>query len=161
MMIEGISFNLARNMVFLHEKSDGLTQAESLLQAPVPGNNSLNWTVGHIAAFRNRMLQIVGQEPTLDPGIAERYAPGSEPVLGEEPGIGQLPDLLAAIDRAQERLLAALPAVTPEQAATVVSRGQFTMTVGEWMLFLLRHEAYHVGQLHFPYAQAIAARDSA
>jgi len=35
------------------------------------------------------------------------------------------------------------------------------MTVEEWIVFYLRHEAYHVGQLHFPYAQAIAARQRA
>ncbi|HEY8600951.1 MAG TPA: DinB family protein [Thermomicrobiales bacterium] len=161
MMTDGILFNLTRNMVFLHEKSDGLTHAESLLQAPFPGNNCLNWTVGHIAAFRNRMLQFAGVEPTLDAAIAERYAPNSAPVLGDEPGIGQLADLLRAIDTAQERLITALPTISPERAAEVVDRGMFTMKVGEWLLFLLRHEAYHIGQLHFPYSQAIASRDNA
>lgn len=161
MLTDGIVFNLTRNMIFLHEKSDGLTQAESLLQAPFPGNNCLNWTVGHIAAFRNRMLYFGGAEPTLDATIAARYAPNSAPVLGDEPGIGQLADLLRAIDLAQERLVAALPTLTPERAAEVVDRGMFKMTVGEWLLFLLRHEAYHIGQLHFPYSQALASRDDA
>jgi uncharacterized damage-inducible protein DinB len=161
MMTEGILFNLKRNMIFLHEKSDGLTQTESVLQAPFPGNNCLNWTVGHIAAFRNRMLLFVGEEPTLDAAIAERYAPNSAPVLGDESGIGQLADLLQAIDLAQARLIAALPTLTAERAAEVVDRGMFKMTVGEWLLFLLRHEAYHIGQLHFPYSQAIASRDNA
>jgi hypothetical protein len=35
------------------------------------------------------------------------------------------------------------------------------MTVGEWVMFYMRHEAYHIGQLHFPYAQALAARNCA
>ncbi len=159
MMTEGILFNLDRNMIFLREKTDGLTHAESLLQAPVPGNNCLNWTVGHIAAFRDRMLQFVGAATTLDPAIAERYAPNSAPVLGDEPGIGRLDELLRAIDLAQGRLHEALPRLTPERVAEVISRGAFTMTLGQWLLFLMRHEAYHIGQLHFPYAQAIAARD--
>ena len=161
MMTAGILFNLDRNMVFLREKTAGLTHAESLLQPPYPGLNSLNWQVGHIAAFRNRMLAILGAAPTLDPTIAARYGAGSAPVLGDEPGIGQLADLLAAIDVAQERLHADLPGMTPERAAEVLSAGQFSMPVGEWFLFLTRHEGYHIGQLHAPYAQAIAAREGA
>lgn len=160
MMTDGILFNLGRNMVFLREKTADLTHAESLLQAPVPGQNSLNWTVGHIAAFRNRMLELVGEEPTLDPTLAERYAPNSAPVLGDEPGIGQLAELLRAIEVAQDHLIAALPRLAPERAAETIERGAFSMTGGEWLLFLMRHEAYHIGQLHFPYSQAIAARSN-
>lgn len=139
MMTEGLLFNFGRNMIFLREKTDGLSHAESVLQPPFPGLNCLNWQVGHIATFRNRLLQL----------------------LGDEPGIGQLADLLQAIEAAQERLVATLPTVTPERAAEVVGAGQFSMTVGEWVLFYARHEAYHIGQLHFPYAQAIAARNDA
>jgi uncharacterized damage-inducible protein DinB len=161
MMTEGILFNFGRNMVFLREKTDGLTQAESVLQPPFPGLNCLNWQVGHIASFRNRLLQLLGEEPTLDPAIAQRYAAGSDPVLGDEPGIGQLDDLLRAIGEAQERLIAALPKLAPERAAEVLSAGQFSMTVGEWVMFYMRHEGYHIGQLHAPHAQAIAARGGA
>ena len=161
MMTEGLLFNFGRNMVFLREKTDGLTHAESVLQPPIPGLNCLNWQVGHIAAFRNRLLQLLGVEPTLDPAIAQRYAANSAPVLGDEPGIGQLDDLLRAIDAAQERITEAVPLLPPERAAEVVGAGQFSMTVGEWVLFYLRHEAYHIGQLHYPYAQAIAARGDA
>ena len=161
MMTDGILFNLGRNMIFLREKTDGITHAESVLQPPFPGLNCLNWQVGHIASFRNRLLQLLGAEPTLDPAIAQRYAAGSDPVLGDEPGIGQLGDLLQAIDAAQDRLVAALPGLSAERAAETLSSGQFSMTVGEWVLFYLRHEAYHIGQLHFPYSQAMAARDGA
>jgi hypothetical protein len=161
MMTESILFNFGRNMIFLREKTDGLTHAESVLQPPFPGLNCLNWQVGHIAAFRNRLLQLLGEEPTLDAAIAQRYVAGSDPVLGDEPGIGQLGDLLRAIDAAQERLTAAIPQIAPERAAEVVGAGQFSMTVGEWVVFYMRHEAYHIGQLHAPHSQAIAARGSA
>lgn len=160
MIQEAIQFNLDRNLIFLREKTAGLSHAESLLQPPYPGLNCLNWQVGHIAAFRDRLLVLLAEEITLDPAIAARYAPGSAPVLGEEPGIGRLDELLAAIDLAHERVRAALPRLTPGRADEVVSQGQFTMTVGAWGFFYARHEAYHVGQLHFPYAQARAARDS-
>lgn len=159
MMHEAIQFNLDRNLVFLRDKTAGLSHAESLLQPPFPGLNCLNWQVGHIAAFRDRLLALLEAETTLDPAIASRYAPGSAPVLGEEPGIGRLDDLLAAIELAHERASAALPLLTPARAGETVSKGQFTMTVGAWGFFYARHEAYHVGQLHFPHAQALAARD--
>jgi hypothetical protein len=159
MMTEGLLFNFGRNMIFLREKTDGLTHAESVLQPPFPGLNCLNWNVGHIATFRNRLLLLLGEEATLDPAIARRYVPGSDPVLGDGPGIGPLADLLRAIAVAQERIVAAVPKIAPERAAEVLSAGQFSMTVGEWVLFYLRHEAYHIGQLHFPYAQALAARN--
>ncbi len=160
-MTEGILFNYGRNLLFLREKTDGLTDAEALLQTPFPGLNCLNWQVGHIAAFRDRLLALLGADPTLDPALAARYAPNSAPVLGDEPGIAQLDELLRAIAVSQERLTAALPALTPTRAAEVLGAGQFTMTVEEWVVFYLRHEAYHVGQLHFPYAQALAARQPA
>ncbi len=158
MMTEGILCNYERNLLFLREKTDGLTDAEALLQPPFPGLNCANWNVGHIAAIRDRLLALLGTEPTLDPAIAARYAPNSAPVLGDEPGIAQLSALLHAIATSQERLVAALPTITPARAAEVLGAGQFTMTVEEWIVFYMRHEAYHVGQLHFPYAQAIAAR---
>jgi uncharacterized damage-inducible protein DinB len=161
MMTDGILFNFGRNLIFLREKTEGLTHPESVLQPPWPGLNSLNWQVGHIACFRNRLLDLLGEEPTLDPAIAQRYAAGSEPVLGDEPGIGQLDDLVRAIEAAQERILAAVPMIAPERAAEVLGAGQFTMTVGEWVMFYMRHEAYHIGQLHAPHAQAMAARGGA
>ena len=161
MMIESIKFNFGRNLIFLREKTEGITHAESVLQPPYPGLNCLNWQVGHIASFRDRLLTLLGLETTLDPAIAQRYAAGSAPVLGDEPGIGQLPDLLRAIDIAQQRLLNAIPEITPERAAEVFGAGPFSMPVGEWVVFYMRHEAYHIGQLHFPYAQAIASRASA
>ena len=161
MMTESILFNFGRNMVFLREKTDSITQAESVLQPPFPGLNSLNWQVGHIASFRDRLLTLLGLETTLDPAIAQRYAAGSAPVLGDEPGIGQLGELLQAITVAQERLLDAIPKIAPERAAEVFGSGPFAMPIGEWVVFYMRHEAYHIGQLHFPYAQAIASRASA
>lgn len=161
MMTEGILFNYGRNLLFLREKTDGLTDAEALLQPPFPGLNCLNWQVGHIAAFRDRLLALLGADPTLDRALAARYAPNSAPVLGDEPDIAQLNELLRAIAVSQERLTAALPALIPTRATEVLGAGQFTMTVEEWVVFYLRHEAYHVGQLHLPYAQALAARQPA
>ncbi len=136
----------ARNLHFVKTLTAGYSQRDSLVQPPVAGN-CVNWIVGHIATYRNRILDILGEAPTLEPQIAARYGNGSQPVLGEEAGIGQMADLLAAIEVAQARLVAVLPQLTPDQGARVITLGAFTLSVAEWMLFLLRHEAYHTGQL--------------
>ena len=150
----------ARNLMFIHEKTAGFSHADALLQPPVPGNCT-NWIVGHIAVYRNRILGFLGREPTLDPAIGARYVRDSPPVLGDEPGIGQLADLLAALDAAQGRLEAALRELTPERAAETVGFGQFSMSLAEMLLFLLRHEAYHTGQLELLHELAQARRAAA
>ena len=136
----------ARNLHFVKTLTAGYSQADSLIQPPVQGNCA-NWIVGHIATSRNRVLELLGEPLTLDPQIAARYGNGSLPVLGEEAGIGQLADLVAAIEAAQARLAVALPQLTPVAGEQIVISGAFTQSVVEWMLFLLRHEAYHTGQL--------------
>ena len=150
----------ARNLMFIHEKTAGFSQADSLLQPPVAGNCT-NWTVGHITVYRNRILELLGEAPTCDPTVAARYVRDSAPVLGDEPGLGQLADLLAALDAAQERMGPALRALTAEQAAETVGTGQLVMSRAEMLLFLLRHEASHTGQLDLLYELAQAQRVTA
>jgi uncharacterized damage-inducible protein DinB len=136
----------ARNLFFLKELTADFTHADSLRQPPVRGNCA-NWIVGHIAAYRNRILTILDQEPTLDPAIATRYARDSAPVLGDEPAIGQFDTLMAAIEAAQPRIATGIQRMTPEAAARIFSYPPMTMPATDWMVFLLRHEAYHTGQL--------------
>ena len=136
----------ARNLFFIKQLTEGFSHADSLVQPPVPGNCA-NWVVGHMAAYRERIMTILDQPSVLDEQFVTRYARDSQPVLGDEPRISQFADLLHAIEVAQESLAVGLRNLTPEQAARVLSFGQLKMSVAEWMLFLLRHEAYHTGQL--------------
>jgi hypothetical protein len=136
----------ARNLAFIKQLTEGFTHADSVVQPPVPGNCT-NWVVGHIATYRNRILTILGQPLVLDETLAQRYARDSKPVLADESGIGQFSVLLAAIEASQAELAIGLRALTPEQAEQTKTIPPFTMSVAEWMIFLLRHEAYHTGQL--------------
>ena len=136
----------ARNIMFTKQMTEGFTHADSLVQPPVQGN-CVNWVIGHIVAYRNRILTILGEPAVIDEQIAARYARDSKPVLSDEPGIGLFTDLMQALDVSQERLAAGLQRLTSEQTAIELTFGQFTMSKSEWMLFLLRHEAYHTGQL--------------
>lgn len=136
----------ARNLFFMQQLTEGFTHADSVIQPPVPGNCA-NWVIGHIAAYRNRIMTILDQPPVLGEQFVARYARDSKPVLGDEPGISPFAELLQAIEASQANLAVGLRALTPEQAERVLAFGQFNMSVAEWMLFLLRHEAYHTGQL--------------
>jgi uncharacterized damage-inducible protein DinB len=136
----------ARNLHFIKQLTDGFTHAESLIQPPAPGNCA-NWIVGHIAAYRNRILTILEEETTLEPQLALRYARESAPVLGEEPGIARFETLTEAIEAAQPRIAIGIERLTPHHAERIVSYPPMTLSTAEWMVSLLRHEAYHTGQL--------------
>ena len=55
----------ARNVLFIKQLTEGLTHVDSLAQPPVPGN-CMNWVMGHIVAYRNRLSDMLGQPPALD-----------------------------------------------------------------------------------------------
>lgn len=134
-----------RNVGIIQRQVEGLAHAESLLQPPFRGN-CLNWVLGHILDSRNTILRVLDAEPALDPAIAARYARGSEPVLGDEPGIAPLEELLRALERSQERLagkLAGLSAADFEREMQFFTR---TMPRSELLFFLYFHECYHTGQ---------------
>jgi uncharacterized damage-inducible protein DinB len=147
----------ARNLTFIKDLTAGLTHADSLTQPPVPGN-CINWVVGHILAYRNRLLKILGQPPIFDEVTANRYARESKPVLGDEPGISILEDMLIALDESQEQIAAAMKSLSTEDAQKAWAFGQLNMSAAEWMLFLLRHEAYHAGNLELLRQVALAKR---
>src|SRR5258707_13686376 len=83
--LQELSDAFARNMNVIGRQTAGLTHADSLLQPAMRGN-CLNWVLGHIAASRNVILRMLGEEPVLTVEYAERYKRGSEPVLGAEEG---------------------------------------------------------------------------
>ena len=135
-----------RNLTFIKQLTAGFTHADSLIQPPIQGNCA-NWVVGHILAYRNRILTILDETTVVDDAIAARYARDSKPVLGDELGLGQFPEMVAALELAQDLLATGIRQITPIQAEQLFTFGQFSMPAAEWMLFLLRHEAYHTGQL--------------
>jgi uncharacterized damage-inducible protein DinB len=143
---ENLITSYARNIMFTKQMTEGFTHADSLVQPPAPGN-CINWVIGHIVAYRNRILTILGEPTVLNEQTASRYVRDSKPVLSDEPGIGKFEDLIQALEVSQAHLATGMRKLTPEQAAIGLTFGQFTMSKAEWMLFLLRHEAYHTGQL--------------
>jgi uncharacterized damage-inducible protein DinB len=137
------AFDLNLNIIRMQTK--GLTHEDSLLQPPFRGN-CLNWVLGHIVANRNLILQALDEEPILTETEASRYEGGSEPVSGKEEGILSLVMLLAALERAQEGIVAGLKRVTPDTLNAELKIGDRSMTLGQHLFGLYFHETYHTGQ---------------
>ena len=135
----------ARNAMILKRQAKGLSHADSLIQPPVRGN-CLNWVLGHLVDNRNSILGLLGEEPATDPALVARYRRESDPVLGDGDGVVPLPALLAALERAQERLGARLATATEDELARERPFGQRSQPVGQTIFFLYFHETYHTGQ---------------
>lgn len=134
----------ARNAQLAKMQSEGLTQEDSLRRQPMHGN-CLNWVLGHIAVNRDQALELLG-EPTLMGEAGACYKRESEPLTADNEGILPLDDLLERIDRAQERITAALSQVDEATLARQAPGGRRPRTVGQALFFLYFHESYHVGQ---------------
>ncbi len=143
-----LSSGFARNVSIIKQQTAGLTDTDSLLQPAMRGN-CLNWVLGHIATSRCRILGLLGEEPVLDAAHMARYDRGSAPILGDEEEILPLHALLDTLDRAQERIAAALARATPEALAREITLGPNTMPVGRALFTLYFHETYHTGQTEY------------
>lgn len=129
------------NHTILTRTVAGLTHADSLLQ-PSFQANCLNWVLGHILTSRNRILRLLDAEPALPPEHLAQYNRGSAPLTPDSP-VMQLADLLAAYERSQVLLEAALGQVSAEKLASNYSADT---TFGGMITFLAWHEGYHIGQ---------------
>jgi DinB superfamily len=139
---------LERNLGIVKAQTQGLSHADSLLQLPFRGN-CLNWVLGHIAANRNSMLLLLGEEAIVSEAHAKRYGYGSEPVCGDADDILTLEQLLMVLERGQSALTASLLKITDEELAREVQSFLGTTTLGQLIFFLFWHESYHTGQPEF------------
>ncbi len=139
---------LDRNLAIIKGQTQGLTEADRLLQLPFRGN-CLNWVLGHIAANRNTMLLFLGENPILSEAYAKRYGYGSEPVCGDSGDILTLEQLLALLEQGQKALAARLEKMTAEELGCEVRSFLGTTSLGQLIFYLYWHESYHTGQTEF------------
>jgi len=140
-LIDGFALNLS----LIQRQCDGLQHEDSLLQPPFRGN-CLNWVLGHILVGRDRVLRLLGEEPTLSPEEKDRYETNSEPItLDSEENLG-LTDLLARLQTAQERISTGLQRATPDDLAKAIDIETPTVTIGKKIFGLYFHDTYHTGQ---------------
>jgi uncharacterized damage-inducible protein DinB len=135
---------LERNEGLIKEQAKGLEHADTVLQLPFRGN-CFNWVVGHMLVSRDAMLSALGAEPVLSEEEHKMYGHGSEPVCGPEDGV-HFHRLMEALDQTTEAVSAALNSATPEQLGKIHSEER-GWNVWEWVVFLVWHDTYHVGQL--------------
>ena len=135
----------ARNTEIVKMQTNGLTHEDSLRQPPFSGN-CLNWVLGHIAENRDHILELLGEPPQIG-ALGARYKRGSDPMTAPDDATLPLEELLAWINRAQERIAAALErADEAALAREIPASNNRTTTVGKRVFFLYFHETYHVGQ---------------
>lgn len=121
---------------------EGITHEDSLVQPPQ--GNCINWLVGHLMVHRNRMLETLGEPPAwTSESLLQRYDRGSEPITGDGPGVERFERLREEMDGAKEKILAAIQRGGDEALA----RPSGKSTVGQSLLVLSMHEAYHIGQM--------------
>lgn len=79
--------------MLLKLQSSGLSHEGSLLQTPY-NINCLNWTLGHIFVYRDRVLVRSGAEPQFAEGELARYLRESEPITEDGVGIFRIERLV-------------------------------------------------------------------
>jgi hypothetical protein len=126
------------------KQTEGLTHADSLMQLPFR-SNCLNWVLGHIMVYRDKVLELLGEASILSESEARLYKRESTPITDSDSSV-RLEKLLKGLEQSQERLLAGLKIVTPDTMDERVDEGK-EQTVRERIEFLQWHETYHVGQL--------------
>jgi hypothetical protein len=136
-LVSAIGFNTRA----MHLNLEGLTHEDCLLQPP--SGNCINWLLGHILRHRNLMLEALAAPSVWSAEAQRRYDRGSAPIRGEESVVVALEVLRWELDRSGEHLSSALAEVDVE--AIQASSG--TSSLGQRLVFLALHEAYHMGQV--------------
>ncbi len=146
-MITGIILDwYESNKYVIDLNSSGLSHAESLLQPSDAEANCLNWVVGHVIANRNVALKLLQWPPVWVDEIIARYQTGSLPVGENNEGAVEFSRLLDDLGLTQEALAAALAQATPALLDAPYSERQ---NIGQRLMGLAWHEAYHAGQTDY------------
>ncbi len=133
-----------RNVTIAQLQAKGLTHADSLLQ-PLFRGNCLNWVLGHMLTNRDAILGWLG-EGSVGGERAERYRRESDPVTGPADELLPLDELLTLLTASQEKLAAALTALSDEDLEREVVLGTRASPLRNRLFFLYFHDTYHVGQ---------------
>jgi hypothetical protein len=155
---ENISDTYASNHWVLGHLIDGLSHAESLIQPPFDAN-CLNWLLGHIIKGRNTALKLLEAEPIFTAELVERFKTGSPPVTGEGDAVS-VEKLVSDLNASQERITAALAAISPEALAREKETSRGKKPVGQHLSGLAWHETYHTGQIELLRSLATQQRNS-
>lgn len=137
--------SLGTNNRVIKQKTEGLTHADSMLQLPFPAN-CMNWILGHILVYREQYLGVIDGVSRPDEGEFALYGFGSEPMTDPDKAI-PLETLLARLDEASERVVAALEKMPASRLEEMLDEERGVSVAQRLHFYLVFHEAFHVGQL--------------
>ena len=126
--------------------AEGLTHEDSLTQSPY-NVNCFNWVVGHIITSRNALFRNIGGEAlwSTEDGL-ERYRRESDPIKEDGEGVWQLPDLLTALQKTQDKIEQRLGVATQEYLDEEIEVEGRSASRNARILFAYFHDSYHTGQ---------------
>lgn len=142
---EHLTNSFDRNLRIIQMQTDGLSHSDSILQAPFRAN-CLNWVLGHIAASRDSVLRMLGEDALLTKAETILYKRESDPVIGDGDDVAPLERLLGVLELGQEGITVAMGRIKPEAFSEEMQVGKRTMSLGERLHFLYFHDTYHTGQ---------------
>jgi hypothetical protein len=149
MPTEPVLHSFAYALAFLREQVSDVPDADLASQPPGVPNHPA-WTLGHLAFTAQMLGHVVGVPPWLPHGWARQFAPGTSPV-GDRRAYPQKDELLAILDDARARLVAAVAALPPERLDVPFPDPAYLdvfPTVRHALTqILVGHTAYHVGQV--------------
>lgn len=131
----------------LRMNTEGITQAESLIQ-PRAAGNCMNWVVGHLLAIYHQVLPLVGQEPVLADAQLSRYDRGSAPILDKSDAL-DIDEMMTAWDETCARIDAGFAMLTRDQLdspAPMSPTNNPKETIASLLGTVCWHQAYHAGQ---------------
>ena len=120
---------------------------DDLLIQPQPGGNCMLWVLGHIVNSLGEVVNELGGGLTpTTVKTYDRFAPGSEPVLGYEKDLPELEKIKEDFVTLSRIAIQALDEMSEEFFAQEAGHGQ---TNGGSLLFSAFHLSYHIGQLEY------------
>lgn len=137
-----------RNTMVTGRQVEGLTHADSLLQPDFRGN-CLNYVLGHIVVHREKVMEMLGLTPIMDPTSRALYDYGSDPITEDVEGVLELDELMDLLSQMNELITSAVKDLTAEALVREVKLGESSATLGQRLEFFGWHEAYHVGQTEY------------
>jgi len=144
--IDDFSKMLSGEAEILRQQTDGLSQADSLLQ-PQPGGNCLNWVVGHLVENLVEIIKVIQGELPPDLPVLDRYLINSEPIRGEEDGVLPLEALVNTYGQLTQTLTKQLENLPEEYFEEEIDFWQGKARRGYVAFFYFFHNTYHIGQL--------------
>ncbi len=154
---ESLTQSYATNHWLIKHLTDGLSDADSLVQPPYDGN-CLNWVLGHILAGRHTSLKLLGAKPIWSQEVIDRFKTGSPPVTNAEQAV-PLEKLFNDLDLSQERIAEALTQISESELLEEAETDRGVKPISQHLNGLHWHETYHTGQLELLRDLAKASED--